>query len=181
MKKLAAALLAAPALAAEDTAPAPQMPDAWAVGELADSYAMGLVDDNYTTYIQSTITSEQLSAMTGIVADKLALLELPQRAADTEGLVVDTTRGGVLVGRPSWLASLGVDVPSSLLDAVREAEASGASAVVAALAPNLGGGRGLPHRPGRGQGRSGRRTERGPALHLSGGHGYGRAADPGPL
>ena len=92
----AAALLAAPALAAEDTAPAPQMPDAWAVGELADSYAMGLVDDNYTTYIQSTITSEQLSAMTGIVADKLALLELPQRAADTEGLVVDTTRGGVM-------------------------------------------------------------------------------------
>ena len=49
-----------------------------------------------------------------------------------------TARGGVLVGRPSWLASLGVDVPSSLLDAVREAEASGASAVVAALAPNLG-------------------------------------------
>ena len=91
-----AALLAAPALAAEDTAPAPQMPDAWAVGELADSYAMGLVDDNYTTYIQSTITNEQLSAMTGIVADKLALLELPQRAADTEGLVVDTTRGGVM-------------------------------------------------------------------------------------
>ena len=32
----------------------------------------------------------------GIVADKLALLELPQRAADTEGLVVDTTRGGVM-------------------------------------------------------------------------------------
>lgn len=55
------------------------MPDAWAVGELADSYAMGLVDDNYTTYIQSTITNEQLSAMTGIVADKLALLELPSR------------------------------------------------------------------------------------------------------
>ena len=44
----------------------------------------------------------------------------------------------MLVGRPSWLASLGVDVPSSLLDAVHEAEASGASAVVAALAPNLG-------------------------------------------
>ena len=145
----AAALLAAPALAAEDTAPAPQMPDAWAVGELADSYAMGLVDDNYTTYIQSTITSEQLSAMTGIVADKLALLELPQRAADTEGLVVDTTRGGVM---------------NALYHRRRG-----------------GGGRGLPHRPGRGQGRSGRRTERGPALHLSGGHGYGRAADPGPL
>ena len=54
------------------------------------------------------------------------------------GVVGLTARGGVLVGRPSWLASLGVDVPSSLLDAVRVAEASGASAVVAALAPNLG-------------------------------------------
>ena len=54
------------------------------------------------------------------------------------GVVGLTAKGGVLVGRPSWLASLGVDVPASLLDAVREAEASGASAVVAALAPNLG-------------------------------------------
>ena len=54
------------------------------------------------------------------------------------GVVGLTARGGVLVGRPSWLASLGIDVPAPLLDAVREAEASGASAVVAALAPNLG-------------------------------------------
>ena len=54
------------------------------------------------------------------------------------GVVGLTARGGVLVGRPSWLASLGIDVPASLLDAVGEAEASGASAVVAALAPNLG-------------------------------------------
>ena len=54
------------------------------------------------------------------------------------GVVGITAQGGVLVGRPSWLASLGIDVPGSLLDAVREAEASGASAVVAALAPNLG-------------------------------------------
>ena len=54
------------------------------------------------------------------------------------GVVGITAQGGVLVGRPSWLASLGVDVPASLLDAVREAEASGASAVVAALAPQLG-------------------------------------------
>ena len=53
------------------------------------------------------------------------------------GVVGITAQGGVLVGRPSWLASLGIDVPGSLLDAVREAEASGASAVVAALAPNL--------------------------------------------
>ena len=54
------------------------------------------------------------------------------------GVVGLTACGGVLVSRPSWLASLGIDVPSSLLDAVRVAEASGASAVVAALAPNLG-------------------------------------------
>ena len=54
------------------------------------------------------------------------------------GVVGMTSQGGVLVGRPSWLASLGIDVPNSLLDAVREAEASGASAVVAALAPQLG-------------------------------------------
>lgn len=54
------------------------------------------------------------------------------------GVVGMTSQGGVLVGRPSWLASLGIDVPGSLLDAVREAEASGASAVVAALAPQLG-------------------------------------------
>ena len=91
---LCGALLAVPALAAEE--PAPQLPDAWAVAELADSYALGLVDDSYTTYIQSTVTAEQLETMTGIVADKLAVLELPQRAADTAGLVVDTTRGGVM-------------------------------------------------------------------------------------
>ena len=54
------------------------------------------------------------------------------------GVVGVTSQGGVLVGRPSWLASLGIDVPASLLDAVREAEASGASAVVAAIAPQLG-------------------------------------------
>ena len=53
------------------------------------------------------------------------------------GVVGITDQGGVLAGRPSWLGSLGIDVPASLLDAVREAEASGASAVVAAIAPQL--------------------------------------------
>ena len=93
---LTAAILAVPALAAEETAPAPQTPDAWAVEYLADSYAMGLVDDGYTSYIKSQVTAEQLERMTAVVADKLALLELPQRAADEAGLVVDTTRGGVM-------------------------------------------------------------------------------------
>ena len=93
---LTAAILAVPALAAEETAPAPQTPDAWAVEYLADSYAMGLVDDGYASYIKSQVTAEQLERMTTVVADKLALLELPQRAADEAGLVVDTTRGGVM-------------------------------------------------------------------------------------
>ena len=79
-------------------------------------------------------------AITSGAADRRLSLEPVTAFANQPGLGVVglTSRGGVLVGRPSWLASLGVDVPDSLLDAVREAEASGASAVVAALAPNLG-------------------------------------------
>ena len=79
-------------------------------------------------------------AITSGAADRGLSLEPVTAFANQPGLGVVglTARGGVLVGRPSWLASLGIDVPSSLLDAVREAEASGASAVVAALAPNLG-------------------------------------------
>ena len=92
---LAAALLAVPALAAEPEAPA-QVPGPWAYDALADSYAMGLVDDDYSSYIQSPVTQEQMEAMTAAAADKLALLELPQRPADAAGLVVDTTRGGVM-------------------------------------------------------------------------------------
>ena len=79
-------------------------------------------------------------AITSGAADRGLSLEPVTAFANQPGLGVVglTSRGGVLVGRPSWLASLGVDVPASLLDAVREAEASGASAVVAALAPELG-------------------------------------------
>lgn len=79
-------------------------------------------------------------AITSGASDRGLSLEPVTAFANQPGLGVVglTARGGVLVGRPSWLASLGIDVPTSLLDAVREAEASGASAVVAALAPNLG-------------------------------------------
>ena len=78
-------------------------------------------------------------AITSGASDRGLSLEPVTAFANQPGLGVVglTARGGVLVGRPSWLASLGVDVPASLLDAVREAETSGASAVVAALAPNL--------------------------------------------
>ena len=79
-------------------------------------------------------------AITSGASDRGLSLEPVTAFANQPGLGVVglTARGGVLVGRTSWLASLGIDVPASLLDAVREAEASGASAVVAALAPNLG-------------------------------------------
>ncbi len=78
-------------------------------------------------------------AITSGASDRGLSLEPVTAFANQPGLGVVglTARGGVLVGRPSWLASLGVDVPASLLDAVREAETSGASAVVTALAPNL--------------------------------------------
>ena len=89
-------------------------------------------------------------AITSGAADRGLSLEPVTAFANQPGLGVVglTTRGGVLVGRPSWLASLGVDVPASLLDAVREAEASGASAVVAALAPNLGSAESRTDGPG---------------------------------
>ena len=79
-------------------------------------------------------------AITSGASDRRLSLEPVTAFANQPGLGVVgiTAQGGVLVGRPSWLASLGIDVPASLLEAVREAEASGASAVVAALAPNLG-------------------------------------------
>ena len=96
LKKLVAGLLAAALLIFPVMAAEPQQPASWAVGQLADSYALGLVDDNYTTYIQSPVTMEQLESMTKVVADKLALLELEPRTADAVGLVVDTTRGGVM-------------------------------------------------------------------------------------
>ena len=109
---MSAALLSLPALAAE-----PQRPASWAVSQLADSYALGLVDDNYTTYIQSPVTMEQLESMADVVAAKLALLELDQRTADAVGLVVDTTRGGVMNALYQQAAAYGLpDVEKGAVD-----------------------------------------------------------------
>lgn len=102
MKKMLSAILALalvlclgmPALAAEPEAA--QEPAPWTYEYLADTYALGLMDDGYGKYIQSPITQDQLTAMTDIVSDKLALLGLPQRGADDDALVIDTTRGGVM-------------------------------------------------------------------------------------
>lgn len=92
--------LTAPAFAAEEdaalTAPVMQEPSPWASPALADSYAMGLLDDNYGLYLQSTVTKENLTAMTAIVADKLALLGLPENELHPKELVIDSTRGGVM-------------------------------------------------------------------------------------
>ena len=84
---------AVPALAAEETA---QPISTWAYGVLADGYAMGLFGDDIYTQHNQTITQEQLSNLTQVVGDKLALLEVEQRAADDTPLVMDTTRGGVV-------------------------------------------------------------------------------------
>ena len=102
MKKMLSAILSLalvlclgmPALAAEPEAA--QEPAPWTYEYLADTYALGLMDDGYGKYIQSPITQDQLTAMTDIVSDKLALLGLPQRGADDDALVIDTTRGGVM-------------------------------------------------------------------------------------
>lgn len=91
---LAAALMAVPAAAAEETEV--QMPAPWFYSAVADCYAMGLIDDSYSSYINEPVSMEQLDAVTEIVANKLAVLELPQRAADDAALVIDTTRGGVM-------------------------------------------------------------------------------------
>ena len=84
------ALAAGPA--AQEAAPLP----AWSYGMLADGYSLGLFGDEIYTQHSQTVTTGQLDTMTKVVADKLALLEMETRPAAEEGLVIDTTRGGVV-------------------------------------------------------------------------------------
>ena len=103
MKRLLALLLTLglmagaliPVSAAEETPAAAPVP-AWAHGMLADGYALGLFGDEMYTQHSQTVTMDQLETMAKVAADKLALLGVEQRTADTEGLVLDTTRGGVV-------------------------------------------------------------------------------------
>ena len=103
MKRLLALLLTLglmagaliPVSAAEETPAAAPVP-AWAYGMLADGYALGLFGDEMYTQHSQTVTMHQLETMAKVAADKLALLGVEQRTADTEGLVLDTTRGGVV-------------------------------------------------------------------------------------
>ena len=103
MKRLLALLLTLglmagaliPVSAAEETPAAAPVP-AWAYGMLADGYALGLFGDEMYTQHSQTVTMDQLETMAKVAADKLALLGVEQRTADTEGLVLDTTRGGVV-------------------------------------------------------------------------------------
>ena len=110
-------------------------PDAGGSPEMDEASALSLAAS-----VESLSEHPVARAITSGAADRGLSLVPVTAFANQPGLGVVglTARGGVLVGRPSWLASLGIDVPASLLDAVREAEASGASAVVAALAPQLG-------------------------------------------
>ncbi len=78
--------------AAQEAVPLP----VWSYGMLADGYSLGLFGDEIYTSHSQALTSEQLDTMTQVVADKLALLEVEQRPAAQEGLVIDTTRGGVV-------------------------------------------------------------------------------------
>ena len=102
-RKLLALLLAlglmmgtTPVLAAEGEAPQAEPLPGWAAGVLADGYAMGLFGDEIALTHGDTVTLEQVEAIAGVVADKLALLGLPQQAPSEEALVLDTTRGGVV-------------------------------------------------------------------------------------
>lgn len=101
MKKLLALVLSlcmaggiTPVLAAEETKAQP-IP-AWAYGVLADGYAMGLFGDEIYTQHNQTVTREQMENLTQVVGEKLALLNVEQRAPSEESLVIDTTRGGVV-------------------------------------------------------------------------------------
>ena len=104
MRKFFALLLAfgllgtTPVLAAEGETPAqePAPLPAWSYGMVADGYALGLFGDEIYTAHDQIVTEDQLGQMTQVVASKLALLEVEQRPAADEGLVVDTTRGGVV-------------------------------------------------------------------------------------
>jgi len=93
---LAGALALAPCALAAEEEERVQLPAAWAVEELADSYALGLVDDEYTTYIEDPVSDEALAAMCAVVSGKLALLGRGTVEGSEDGLVVDTTRGGVM-------------------------------------------------------------------------------------
>ena len=85
---------ALPAMAVEAAQPV-RLP-AWSTEVLADGYAMGLFGDEIYTQYSQIVTSEQLSTITAVVDDKLALLEMETRSAGDEPLVIDSTRGGVV-------------------------------------------------------------------------------------
>lgn len=101
MKKLLTLLLAIGLLGSTvpvfaEEAPTVPLPE-WCYGEIADGYAMGLFGDEiYTAAHSQTVTQEQLDKMTRVVADKLALLNVPVNPAKNDVLVLDTTRMGVL-------------------------------------------------------------------------------------
>lgn len=102
---LAAALMAVPALAAEESAPQPQTVAPWAQDGLGECTALGMWDDSYLDCIQDPVTDEQMELITAVTAEKLALLALPAGTGEAQALVVDHTRGGVIAALYQELAA----------------------------------------------------------------------------
>ena len=95
---LCAGLLSAPALAAEEAAPQPQAIAPWAYDAMAEAVALGMWDDSYYYCIENEVTDEQLDKLCAAVADKLALLGMPENTENAGPAVgvIDHTRGGVV-------------------------------------------------------------------------------------
>lgn len=92
---LALCMLSTGVLAAGE-APQVQPISPWAYDAMSEIAALGMWDESYYYCILDPVSDEQLQTITGVVAEKLALLGLEPRAADDSALVLDTTRGGVM-------------------------------------------------------------------------------------
>ena len=82
-----------PAMAADTQT---RSPAAWAYDSLCDAEALNLLSQQDMDRLWQPVTGEKLDGLVAAVEEQLALLSLPAAPADEEGLVVDSTRGGVL-------------------------------------------------------------------------------------
>lgn len=93
---LSAASFPALADSPETTSAPAQSVSAWAYDDFGEASALGLWTGEYASVVLDPVTTEQLSAMTDLVADKLALLKLNKRTVSLPDLVMDSTRGSVV-------------------------------------------------------------------------------------
>ena len=88
-------LTAVPAMAEESQEPEMQPVPIWAYDTLADACALGLWDESYAATHTETITETGMDALTAVVREKTALLDVSE-AGSWEESPFDSTRGGVL-------------------------------------------------------------------------------------